>query len=56
MLSRRSVLLAAVAASATLIAPAVATEIRPFDPDSFEMAQQAGKPIFGAARASWRPI
>ena len=56
MLSRRSVLLAAVAASATLAAPAMATETKPFDQDSFAAAQRAGKPIFVAVHASWCPI
>ena len=56
MLSRRSVLLAAVAASATLAAPAMATETKPFDPDSFAAAQRAGRPIFVAVHASWCPI
>jgi thiol-disulfide isomerase/thioredoxin len=56
MLSRRSALLAAVAASAALVMPAVATETKPFDPDSFAAAQQAGKPIFVAVHASWCPI
>jgi thioredoxin 1 len=56
MLSRRSVLLAAVAASAALVARAAATEIKPFDPGSFEAAQQADKPIFIAVRASWCSI
>jgi thiol-disulfide isomerase/thioredoxin len=56
MLSRRSVLLATVAASAAWVVPAVAIETRPFDPDSFAAAQQAGKPIFVAIHASWCPI
>ena len=55
MLSRRSVLLATVAGSAALIAPAFATETRSFDPRSFAAAQQAGKPIFVAIHASWCP-
>jgi thiol-disulfide isomerase/thioredoxin len=67
MLSRRSVLLAAFAASTTLVTlaaaaeikpfdAAAAAEIKPFDPDSFAAAQQAGKPIFVAVHASWCPI
>jgi thioredoxin 1 len=64
MLSRRSVLLAAFAASTALAAAteikplnaAAAAEIKPFDPDSFAAAQQAGKPIFVAIHASWCPI
>ena len=55
MLSRRSVVFAAVAASAALIAPAFATETRTFDPESFAAAQKAGKPIFVAIHASWCP-
>jgi thiol-disulfide isomerase/thioredoxin len=55
MLSRRSVVFAAVAASAALIAPAFATETRTFDPVSFAAAQKAGKPIFVAIHASWCP-
>jgi thiol-disulfide isomerase/thioredoxin len=56
MLSRRSVLLATVAASAGLAAPAAATETKPFDPDSFAAAQRAGRPIFVGVHASWCPI
>ncbi len=55
MLSRRSVVFAAVAASAALIPPAFATEIRTFDLESFAAAQKAGKPIFVAIHASWCP-
>jgi hypothetical protein len=40
MLSRRSVLLATVAASAALVAPAFATETKTFDPQSFAAAQK----------------
>lgn len=53
MLSRRSVVFAAVAASAALIAPAFATEIRTFDLESFTAAQKAGKPILVAIHATW---
>lgn len=56
MLSRRSVLFAAAAASAALAAPALATETKAFDPQSFAAAQRAGKPIFVAVHASWCPI
>ena len=56
MLSRRSVFLATLAASAALVAPAMATTTKPFDPDSFAAAQQAGKPIFLGIHASWCPI
>jgi thioredoxin 1 len=56
MLSRRSVVFAVVAATAALAAPAIATETKAFDPDSFTAAQQAGKPILVAVHASWCPI
>lgn len=56
MLSRRSVLFAAAAASAALAAPALATETKAFDPQSFAAAQRAGKSIFVAVHASWCPI
>jgi len=55
MLSRRSVLFATVAASAAFVAPAMATETRTFDPESFAAAQKAGKPILVAIHASWCP-
>ena len=55
MPTRRSVLFAAVAASAALVAPAFATETRTFDPAAFAAAQKAGKPIFVAIHASWCP-
>ena len=55
MLSRRSVLFATVAASTALVAPALATETKAFDPASFAAAQKAGKPIFVAIHASWCP-
>jgi thioredoxin 1 len=50
MLSRRSVLLATIAGSAALIAPAFASETKTFDPVSF-----AAAPIFVAVHASWCP-
>jgi thioredoxin 1 len=56
MLSRRSVVFAAVAATAALAAPAMASETKAFDPDSFAAAQRAGKPILVAVHASWCPI
>jgi thioredoxin 1 len=56
MLSRRSVVFAAVAVTATLAAPAVAAETKAFNPDAFAAAQQAGKPILVAVHASWCPI
>jgi thioredoxin 1 len=55
MLSRRSVLLATIAGSAALIAPAFASETKTFDPVSFAAAQRAGGPIFVAVHASWCP-
>jgi thioredoxin len=55
MLSRRSVVFAAVAASAALIAPAFATETKTFDLESFTAAQNAGKSILVAIHASWCP-
>ena len=55
MLSRRSFVFAAVAASASFTAPAFATETRTFDAQSFAAAQKAGKPIFVAIHASWCP-
>jgi thiol-disulfide isomerase/thioredoxin len=56
MFSRRSVLFAAAATGVALATPAVATETRPFDQESFEAAQKAGKPVFVAVHASWCPI
>ncbi len=55
MLSRRSIVFAAVAASAALIAPVYATEIQTFDLESFAATQKAGKPILVAIHASWCP-
>ena len=55
MLSRRSALFSAVAATATFAAPAFATETQVFTPDAFAAAQKAGKPIFVAIHASWCP-
>src|SRR5258708_40030616 len=56
MLSRRSVLFAAVAASAAAVAPASAAGPQPFNDAAFAEAQKAGKPIFVAIHASWCPI
>jgi thioredoxin 1 len=56
MLSRRSTLFAAVAASAVLITPAFAAETKTFSPDAFAAAEKAGKPIFVGIHASWCPI
>jgi thioredoxin len=55
MLSRRSALFAAAAASAVLITPAFAAETKTFSPDAFAAAQKAGKPIFVAIHATWCP-
>jgi thiol-disulfide isomerase/thioredoxin len=56
MLSRRSVLVAAIAASAGAFASALAAGPRPFDAAAFAEAQKAGKPIFIGIHASWCPI
>ena len=56
MLSRRSLLFAAVAASAVAVAPASAAGPQPFNDAAFAEAQKAGKPIFVAIHASWCPI
>ena len=55
MLSRRSFVLAAVAASAAPSVLAFAAETRTFDSGSFAAAQKAGKPILVAIHASWCP-
>ena len=60
MLSRRSALLLALstatAAGAVFVAPASATDTKPFTADAFAAAQKAGKPIFIGIHASWCPI
>src|ERR1700746_1892037 len=58
MLSRRAALFAAIsaAASAIFVAPAFATETKPFTADAFAAAQKAGKPIFVAIHAPWCPV
>lgn len=56
MLSRRSILLAAVAAAAPVLSPALAAGPQPFDAAAFAEAQKAGKPIFVAIHATWCPI
>jgi thioredoxin 1 len=56
MLSRRSLLVAAAAASALAAVPALATEPQPFESKAFDAAQKAGKPIFVGIHASWCPI
>ena len=55
MLSRRSVVLAAIAASAAFITQASAMEAKAFDAKAVAAAQQAGKPILVAVHASWCP-
>jgi thioredoxin len=55
MLSRRSLLLAAVAASAAVSVPASAAGPQPFEDAAFAAAQKTGKPIFLAIHASWCP-
>jgi thioredoxin 1 len=55
MLSRRSFVLAAIAANAAPVAPTFAAETRTFDSGSFAAAQKAGKPILVAVHASWCP-
>lgn len=60
MPSRRSALFAALfaatAAGAVFVAPALATEKKPFAADAFAAAQKAGKPILVEIDASWCPI
>jgi thiol-disulfide isomerase/thioredoxin len=56
MLSRRSVLSAAIAASAAAVVSASAAGPQAFDDAAFAEAQKAGKPIFVAIHASWCPI
>jgi thiol-disulfide isomerase/thioredoxin len=55
MLSRRSILIAAAAASLATV-PALAIEPQQFDAKAFAAAQKAGKPIFLGIHASWCPI
>ena len=55
MLSRRSILLAAVAASAAATSSAFAVGPQPFDAAAFIAAQKPGKPIFIAIHATWCP-
>jgi thioredoxin 1 len=58
MLSRRSVLLSVLLATAAAgaVAPAFAVGPQPFDNQAFAEAQKAGKPIFVAIHAPWCPI
>jgi len=55
MLSRRTVIFAAAAASAGLVTAAFATETKTFTPAAFAAAQKSGKPILVAIHASWCP-
>jgi thioredoxin 1 len=55
MLSRRSILIATVAATAAMLTPAFAASPQPFDAKAFAEAQKAGKPILIAVHASWCP-
>lgn len=55
MLSRRSILFAAVVASAAGLSPAFAASSRPFDAQTFADAQNAGKPILVVIHAPWCP-
>jgi len=54
MLSRRSILVAAITASVAM-SPALAIGPQPFDAAAFADAQKAGKPIFVAIHATWCP-
>ena len=56
MVSRRTVMFAAAAASFAAAAPALAATPQPFNDAAFTEAQKAGKPIFVAIHASWCPI
>jgi thioredoxin 1 len=55
MLSRRSLVLAAIAATAGFAVPSFATETKTFDQKAFAEAQKTGKPIFVGVHASWCP-
>ena len=55
MHSRRSILIATVAASFGALTPAFATSPQPFDDTVFADAQKAEKPILIAIHASWCP-
>ena len=56
MFSRRSILIAAVAATAGTLSPTLAASPQNFDAKAFADAQKAGKPIFIGIHASWCPI
>src|SRR5215813_2715579 len=55
MLSRRSILIATIVATATAISPAFAASSQPFNAQAFADAQKAGMPILVAIHASWCP-
>src|SRR5262245_42817262 len=55
MLTRRSVLITATAASILALNPAFALGPQPFNAQAFSDAQKAGKPILIAIHASWCP-
>jgi len=55
MLSRRAILLAMVTVSAAFATPALATQTKTFDLQSFAAAQKEGKPILVGIHASWCP-
>src|SRR4051794_24777886 len=55
MLSRRSVLLTSLIATAIAAVPALAATPSAFDAKAFADAQKAGRPILVAVHASWCP-
>src|SRR5262249_12290441 len=55
MLSRRTILIAAVIAGALTLSPAFAANPQPFNAQAFADAQKAGRPILVAIHASWCP-
>jgi thioredoxin 1 len=55
MLSRRSMLVAAMIASFAAVTPAFAANPQPFEAKLFAEAQKAGRPILVAIHATWCP-
>ncbi|MGA3399346.1 MAG: thioredoxin family protein [Acetobacteraceae bacterium] len=53
---RRFLILAALLAGSTLVAPARAADVTPYDQGAFAAAEAAGKPILVAIHASWCPV